>query len=218
MEESWADQDRVRSRRRRVRIVLAAALVVLFASAVSYLRTPRDSERLGSLPGLRANERQDDDTPFVPAQAENASDATTLPEAFFDAVDSALTTTTTTTVPQTTTTLPIPGPQDDPICQALVDLVAFARSAKQGIADPSAYAAQVIERMDVWIPLLQSLDANLYGAAISRLDQVRTQLRSGLSEGELSSVMSDLLVPDPTSFGPLISHIQSVCPSVRIAP
>lgn len=170
-----------------------------------------------------------DTTPFTPA-AGNTGGPTTIPEGFFESTTTTptlptepvgttapSTPTTTAPPPTTTTTLPVPSRQSDPICQAFVDIITMQRSGIASVSrDPAAYAVRLSKRLDGWIVTLRAINAQTYGGAISKLEQMVAKLDDRPSFDEIRVVLDDLMAPDPRT-KPLVDYAMATCPAVLAA-
>jgi len=218
---NW-EEDRKRDRRRiHLRWVLGIGLVILLGVPVGIVITQHraaQSAALKTLPGFRDGGRTVDTAPFdllqfgskgpttIPGGPDGSDNDDTVPG---DWQPPAPTT-------STTTTLPIPARQKDPICDAFVVLISYARSGLDNPEDPAAFATKVIGNLTAWIEELRTIDARTYAGAISKLDQVVAQLRDRPSADELRVIMLDLTAPDSRT-KPLVDYAMKACPAVLAA-
>jgi FtsP/CotA-like multicopper oxidase with cupredoxin domain len=211
-----------RSARRRRLLAGAVALVV---AVVAPACGDADRASTGDTPGFDGNGRTIDTRPFDLPEL-GGDGATTLPDEFFE--NPALTTTTapTTTAPtttSTTTTLPLPGPQADPVCGAFVELLRVLRESSAA-QEAGEGAAQVIaignEPLGEIVETLRRVDAERYEIAIDMFSDLRTELVAATSDEEVDEIVTLLAGLDARydqAAAPAIEHMSTTCPDVLAA-
>jgi len=202
--------------------ILVTSLIALFGIGVLATQTgpdqpPSDTvEAIGNLPG---DERTADTRPFELAEADNPSDATTIPGDL-----SATTTSTSTTAPPpttTTTTRPLPGvPAGDKACLALQQLTALLRESGPLQAKPVELAEATSGQLAEAVRLLREADADRYAASILLFEDRITQLESATTLEAVGQIVEPILrlsTPEiRAATAPVLEHAQSACPGYAV--
>ncbi|WP_421121224.1 hypothetical protein ACE2AJ_07945 [Aquihabitans daechungensis] len=128
--------------------------------------------------------------------------------------------TTTTTRPPTTTTLPIPGKQQDPACQAVVELITLVRRISRTTTLTSAQRVGTTQLRAI-ASLLEDASPTRYRGAILVARDRTEKLERATTREEIAAIIGGMVDNPPpeiaSAFDPVVEHVLSECPDVLAA-